>query len=107
VTTSEGVVLHTADDPTVAEGTQVRVTAGQSSTKSASKPAEPVRAATPATLRDAPARPASAPHHTKSPKPSSDRADLRSTPQAADPVLVAAQPKDRAKSSKQEPRRDR
>ena len=107
VTTSEGVVLHTPADPTVAEATQVRVTAGQASTKSASKPAEPVRAATPATLRDAPARPAPTPHRTKSPKPSSDRADLRSTPQAADPVLVAAQPKDRAKSSKQEPRWDR
>jgi len=107
VTTSEGVVLHTAADPTVAEATQVRVTAGQASTKSASKPAEPVRAATPATLRDAPARPATMPRPAKSPKPASDRADLRSTAQAADPVLVAAQPKDRAKSSKQEPRRDR
>src|SRR6266566_1977053 len=107
VTTSEGVVLHTPADPRVAEATQVRVTAGQASTKSASKPAEPVRAATPATLRDAPARPATMPRPAKSPKPSSDRADLRSTAQAADPVPVAAQPKDRAKSSKQEPRRDR
>jgi hypothetical protein len=100
VTTSEGVVVHSAADPAVAQVTQVRVTAGQESTKSASKPAEPVRAAAPATLRQAPARPTSTPRPAKSSKPASDRADLKSTARAAEPVLVAAQPKDRAKTSK-------
>jgi len=101
VTTSEGVVVHTAADPKVAGITQVRVTAGQESTKSASRPAEPVHAAPPATLREAPARPASTPRPTKSPKPSTDRADPRSRARAVDPVLVAApSTKDRAKSSK-------
>jgi hypothetical protein len=98
VTTSEGVVVHTAADPSVGDSTEVRVTAGQQSTKSASKPAEPSHAAPPATLREAPARPASTPRPTKTPK-ALDRADLRSTARVADPVLVAAQPRDRAKSS--------
>lgn len=107
VTTSEGVVVHAAADPGIApEARQVRVTAGQESTKSASKPAEPVHAAAPATLREAPARPASTPRPTKSSRPSSDRANLRSTARAADQVVVAAQPKDRAKTSKI-PKRDR
>src|SRR5436190_22150646 len=48
VTTSEGVVLHTAADPSLAGITEVRVTAGQESTKSASRPADPVHAAPPA-----------------------------------------------------------
>jgi hypothetical protein len=100
VTTSEGVVVHIATDPTVADTTEVRVTAGQESTKSASKPAEPVHAAPPAKLREAPARPATTPHPAKTPKPSPDRANPRSTARAADPVVVAAQPKDRAKTSK-------
>jgi hypothetical protein len=100
VTTSEGVVVHTAADTRAAGVSQVRVTAGQESTKSASKPAEPAHAAAPATLRQAPARPTSTPRPAKSSKPSSDRADLRSTARAAEPVLVAAQPKDRAKTSK-------
>ena len=101
VTTSEGVVVHTAADPKVAGITQVRVTAGQESTKSASRPAEPVHAAPPATLREAPARPASTPRPTKSSTPSADRANPRSRARAADPVLVAApSTKDRAKSSK-------
>jgi hypothetical protein len=97
VTTSEGVVVHTAADPRIAE---VRVTAGQESTKSATKPAEPAHAAAPATLRQAPARPTSTPRPAKSSRPSSDRADLKSTARAAEPAVVAAQPKDRAKTSK-------
>ena len=100
VTTSEGVVVHTAADRRVAGTTQVRVSAGQESTKSASKPAEPAHAASPATLREAPARPGSAPRPAKTAKPSSDRADLGSTVRAAESALVTAQPKDRAKSSK-------
>lgn len=101
VTTSEGIVVHSAADPKVAEVTQVRVIAGQASTKSASKPAEPVYAAPPATLREAPARPASTPRPTKSPNPSSERANLRSTARVKDPVLVVApSTKDRAKTSK-------
>ena len=100
VTTSEGVVVHSAADAKVAHVTQVRVTAGQESTKSVSRPAEPAHAAAPATLREAPARPTSTPRPAKSSKPSSDRADLKSTARAAEPVLVAAQPKDRAKTPK-------
>ena len=100
VTTSEGVVVHTAADTQAVEVSQVRVTAGQESTKSASKPAEPAHAAAPATLRQAPARPTSTPSPAKSSRPSSDRADLKSTARAAEPALVAAQPKDRAKTSK-------
>jgi len=100
VTTSEGVVVHTAADAQPVEVSQVRVTAGQESTKSASKPAEPAHAAAPATLRQAPARPTSTPSPAKSSRPSSDRADLKSTARAAEPALVAAQPKDRAKTSK-------
>src|SRR5437762_3874357 len=101
VTTSEGVVAHTAADPKAVGVTQVRVTAGQESTKSASRPAEPVHAAPAATLREAPARPASAPRPTKSSTPSADRANPRSRARAADPVLAAApSEKDRAKTSK-------
>jgi hypothetical protein len=100
VTTSEGVVVHTAADPDVAEATQVRVTAGQQSTKSASKPAEPVRAAAPATLREAPVRPAPSERPAKSPRPSSERANLRSTERTTDRVLVATEPKDRTNTSK-------
>jgi hypothetical protein len=101
VTTSEGVVVHTAADPKAAGVTQVRVTAGQESTKSASRPAEPVHAAPPATLREAPARPASTPRPTKSSPSSADRANPRSRARAADPVLVAApSERDRAKTSR-------
>ena len=100
VTTSEGVVVHTTADTQAVEVSQVLVTAGQESTKSASKPAEPAHAAAPATLRQAPARPTSTPSPAKSSRPSSDRADLKSTARAAEPALVAAQPKDRAKTSK-------
>src|SRR6266849_7368448 len=42
VTTSEGIVVHTANDAIGAGETAVRVTAGQESTKSASRPAEAV-----------------------------------------------------------------
>jgi hypothetical protein len=107
VTTSEGVVLHSAADPNIAEVTQVRVTAGQASTKSATKPAEPVHAAAPATLRDAPARPTSAPRPTKSQKSSTDRANLRSTERTTDRVLAATQSKDRMNTSKIRKHQDR
>src|SRR5206468_7442389 len=70
VTTKEGVVVHTAAGAV----TGVRVSAGQESTKSGSKPAEAAHTALPATLREAPARPALAPHRTKTDAPSSDRA---------------------------------
>src|SRR2546430_2451253 len=76
VTTSVGVVVDSAAGPAAA-ATAVRVTAGQESTKSASRPAEPAHAAAPATLREAPARPASAPHRTKTDAPSSDRVEVR------------------------------
>ena len=101
VTTSEGVVVHAAADSGVApEARQVRVTAGQESTKSASKPAEPAHEAAAATLREAPARPTSTPRPAKAPKPASDRADLRTTARAADSLVVAGQPKDRVKNRK-------
>src|SRR2546430_14040944 len=83
VTTSEGVVVHSAAGP-VGAASAVRVTAGQESTKSASRPSESAHAAAPATLRDAPARPASAPLRTKTDAPSSDRAEVRKA-QPADP----------------------
>src|SRR5438477_1660523 len=95
VTTSEGVVVHSA----TGAATGARVEAGQESTKSASRPADSVHAAAPATLREAPARPASAPHRTKTDAPSSDRAEVRTKAQPADP-RVTTQPKDRAKTSK-------
>src|SRR5207247_7692998 len=98
VTTSEGVVIHSAAGPAAA-ATAVRVTAGQESTKSASRPAEPAHAAAPATLREAPARPASAPHRAKTDAPSSDRAEVRTKAQPADP-RVTTQPKDRTTTSK-------
>src|SRR6266566_4206226 len=97
VTTSEGVVIHSAAGPAAA-ATAVRVTAGQESTKSASRPAESVHAAAPATLREAPARPASAPQRSKTDAPSSDRAEVRKA-QPADP-RVTTQPKDRTTTSK-------
>ena len=97
VTTSEGVVIHSAAGPAAA-ATAVRVTAGQESTKSASRPAESVHAAAPATLREAPARPASAPQRSKSDASSSDRAEVRKA-QPADP-RVTTQPKDRTTTSK-------
>jgi hypothetical protein len=100
VTTSEGVVVHTAADPKTGDRTQVRVSAGQESTKSASKPAEAAHPASPATLREAPARSGSNRGPTKSARPSSDRAELRSTVRAGESALVATQPKDRAKSSR-------
>src|SRR5437870_5037466 len=96
VTTSEGVVVHSAAGPAAA-ATAVRVTAGQESTKSASRPAELVHAAAPATLREAPTRPAS--HPTKTRVPSTDRAELRTKVQPADP-RVTTQPKDRTTTSK-------
>ena len=95
VTTKEGVVVHTAAGAV----TGVRVTAGQESTKSGSKPAEAAHTALPATLREAPARPPSAPHRTKTDAPSSDRAEVRTKAQPADP-RVTTQPKDRATTSK-------
>jgi len=98
VTTSEGVVVHSAAGPAAA-ATAVRVTAGQESTKSASRPAEPAHAAAPATLREAPARPASAPHRAKTDAPSSDRAEVRTKAQPADP-RVTTQPKDPTTTSK-------
>lgn len=100
VTTSEGVVIHTAADPQVAGATEVRVTAGNESRKSASNPAEPVHAAPPITLHEAPARPSSPQHPVKAPKPASDRAELRTKAVALEPALVSVQPKDRDKSSK-------
>src|SRR5207244_5314834 len=96
VTTSEGVVVHSAAGPAAA-ATAVRVTAGQESTKSASRPAELVHAAAPATLREAPTRPAS--HPTKTRGPSTARAELRTKVQPADP-RVTTQPKDRTTTSK-------
>src|SRR5438874_5155113 len=97
VTTSEGVVVHSAAGPAAA-ATAVRVTAGQESTKSASRPAEPAHAAAPATLGEAPARPASAPQRTKTDAPSSDRAEIRKA-QPAD-SRVTTQPKDRTTTLK-------
>jgi len=98
VTTSEGVVIHSAAGPGGA-ATAVPVTAGQESTKSASRPTESVHAAAPATLREAPTRPASAPHRTKTDAPSSDRAEVRTKAQPPDP-RVSTQPKDRTTTSK-------
>jgi hypothetical protein len=99
VTTSEGVVVHSA---LAARSTgAVRVTAGQESTKSASRPVEPVQAAAPATLREAPARPASAPAPAKRHAPSSDRVEVRTVTRVANPGRAITQPKDRAKASKQ------
>jgi hypothetical protein len=101
VTTSEGVVVHTAADPHVADISQVRVTAGQESTKSVSKPRDATRAAPPATLREAPARPASTPLPAKPSKPSSDRANLKGTEALAELAVVGAPlTKDRAQASK-------
>ncbi len=101
VTTSEGMVVHMAADPQAAEMSQVRVTAGQESTKSATKPAQPAHEAAAATLREAPARPTSTPRPARSSKPASDRANPESTPRANEPSLVAAQlTKDRTKTSK-------
>jgi len=104
VTTSEGVVVHSAAGPAGA-ASAVRVTAGQESTKSASRPADSVHAAAPATLREAPARPASAPHRTKTHAPSSDRAEVRTDGRLADPVRAVTPQKDRTASSKQKPKR--
>ena len=97
VTTSEGVVVHTANDASVGAATAVRVTAGQESTKSASRPTELVHAAAPATLRDAPTRPAS--HPAKTRPPSTDRAEIRTKAQPAD-ARVTTQPKDRTTTTK-------
>ena len=101
VTTSEGVVVHSA----TGAATGARVEAGQESTKSASRPADSVHAAAPATLREAPARPASAPHRTKTHAPSSDRAEVRTDGRLADPVRAVTPQKDRTASSKQKPKR--
>ena len=101
VTTSEGVVVHSAAGPAAA-ATAVRVTAGQESTKSASRPAESVHAAAPATLREAPTRPAS--HPTKTRSSSTDRAEIRTKARPVDP-RVATQPKDRTTTSKPSKRR--
>src|SRR5437016_14253721 len=102
VTTSQGVVVHSAAGPAAA-ATAVRVTAGQESTKSASRPAESVHAAAPATLREAPARPASAPQSTKTHAPSSDRAEVRTDARPAAPVRAVTPQKDRTASSTQTP----
>src|SRR5436189_2861786 len=75
VTTSEGVVVHSAAGPAGA-ASAVRVTAGQESTKSASRPADSAHAPAPATLREAPARPASAPHRSKAEAPSPDPTEV-------------------------------
>ncbi len=96
VTTKEGIVVHTA----TGAATGVPVKAGQESTKSASRSAESVHAAAPATLREAPERPASAPHPAKTQAPSSDRAEVRTDTRLADPVRVSTQPKDRTTTSK-------
>ena len=101
VTTSEGVVIHTA----AGAPTGVQVRAGQESTKSASRPAQVVHAAPPGTLRDAPARPASVPDPAKKHAPSSDRAQVRTDTRLADPPRTTTEPKDRAESSKQKPKR--
>ena len=102
VTTSEGVVVHTATGPSGAAA--VRVTAGRESTMSAGQPAEPAHAATPTVLREAPARPA--PNLAKTRAPSSDRADARKDARLADPPRAITQPKDRAMPSRQKPRRE-
>lgn len=106
VTTSEGVVIHTAVGPSLASTTAVRVGAGQESTKSASRPAKPVGVAAPATLREAPARPAS-PRSMKTHAPSADRVEVRTNSRLGDPARAIAQPKDRATKSKHEARRER
>src|SRR5207237_5742121 len=88
VTTSEGVVIHTA----AGAPTGVQVRAGQESTKSASRPAQVVHAAPPGTLRDAPARPASVPDPAKKHAPSSDRAQVRTDTRLADPQRTTTEP---------------
>jgi len=98
VTTSEGVVVHSAIDPSTATLSEVRVGAGQESTKSSKAPAERAHPAAPEILREAPVRPA--PRPTKTPHESPDRVAVVGAARPADQVRVQADPRDRAKSSK-------
>jgi hypothetical protein len=91
VTTSEGTVLHTADE---APAVHVSVQAGQQSTKTARmKAPEPAHAAPAATLRTAPKRPAPAARATQRPVPS--RAPVRAV--STDKTLKIGTARDRAR----------
>jgi len=91
VTTSEGTVLHTADE---APAVHVSVQAGQQSTKTARMNApEPAHAAPAATLRTAPKRPAPAAHATARPVPS--RAPVHVS--VTDKIVKDAMVRDRAR----------
>jgi len=97
VTTKEGVVIHSAVDPSTAVLTEVRVTAGQESTTSA-KSVERVHPAAPGTLREAPDRPA--PQPQRMPRGSVDRAAVGTGARAVDQVQIQAEPKERARTIK-------
>jgi hypothetical protein len=97
VTTKEGVVIHSAIDPSTAVLTEVRVTAGEESTRSATS-VERVHPAAPATVREAPDRPP--PQPEKTPHGSADRAAVGMGARSVEQVQIQAEPKERAKTTK-------
>lgn len=97
VTTKEGMVIHSAIDPSTAVLTEVRVMAGEESTTSATS-VERVHPAAPATLREAPDRPA--PQPAKTPQGLIDKAAVGMGARSADQVQIQAEPKERAKTIK-------
>ena len=99
VTTSEGLVIHSAADPATAVVSEVRVAAGQRSTRSPNWPVERAETAAPETLREAPARPQPA-THSRAPGQPMDRLPVRVTTAPVDVVGVRAQAQDRSRTTK-------
>jgi hypothetical protein len=104
VTTSEGIVVHSAPDPArPGASTAVRVSAGQESTAASGKPAQAVHAAPASTLREAPSRSTQRPANRPRPSPERTARMDRSTPLIEVRIRAAtearAAQRDRATSS--------